>query len=77
MEVLFQGQIRMNIGTVSADSPVTVTFQVIVTTTPPSNPLQTLHLFNTLFLVDPTAPPVTGTIIVLQHKLITLLLQLF
>lgn len=36
----------VNIGTVSAGSSLTVTFQVIVTSTPPSNQLQTLHLFN-------------------------------
>lgn len=52
----------VNIGTVSADSPVTVTFQVIVTTTPPSNPITNVASIQYVFLVDPTAPPVTGTI---------------
>ncbi|HHB1969939.1 TPA: cell surface protein [Bacillus cereus] len=40
----------------------TVTFQVIVTSTPPSNPITNVASVQYEFLVDPTSPPVTGTI---------------
>ncbi|EOP71212.1 DUF7507 domain-containing protein [Bacillus cereus] len=52
----------VNIGTVNADSSLTVTFQVIVTSTPPSNPITNVASIQYAFIVDPTAPPVTGTI---------------
>ncbi|MBE7118932.1 DUF11 domain-containing protein [Bacillus cereus] len=52
----------VNIGTVSADSSLTVTFQVIVTSTPPSNPITNVASIQYEFIVDPAAPPVTGTI---------------
>ncbi|MEK4932240.1 MULTISPECIES: DUF7507 domain-containing protein [Bacillus] len=52
----------VNIGTVNAGSSLTVTFQVIVTSTPPSNPITNVASIQYAFIVDPTAPPVTGTI---------------
>ncbi|MDK7438183.1 cell surface protein, partial [Bacillus paranthracis] len=52
----------VNIGTVSTNSSLTVTFQVIVTSTPPSNPITNVASVQYEFLVDPTSPPVTGTI---------------
>ncbi|MDC7731427.1 DUF7507 domain-containing protein [Bacillus thuringiensis] len=52
----------VNIGTVSAGSSLTVTFQVIVTSTPPSNPITNVASIQYAFIVDPTSPPVTGTI---------------
>ncbi|OFD97383.1 hypothetical protein BWGOE13_16650 [Bacillus mycoides] len=52
----------VNIGTVNADISLTVTFQVIVTSTPPSNPITNVASIQYAFIVDPTAPPVTGTI---------------
>ncbi|HFK1747380.1 TPA: cell surface protein [Bacillus cereus] len=52
----------VNIGTVSADSSLTVTFQVIVTSTPPSNPITNVASIQYAFIVDPASPPVTGTI---------------
>lgn len=52
----------VNIGTVSAGSSLTVTFQVVVTSTPPSNPITNVASIQYTFIVDPTAPPVTGTI---------------
>ena len=52
----------MNIGTVSAGSSLTVTFQVIVTSTPPSNPITNVASIQYVFIVDPASPPVTGTI---------------
>ncbi|MDM5238459.1 DUF11 domain-containing protein [Bacillus cereus] len=52
----------VNIGTVSADSSLTVTFQVIVTTIPPSNPITNVASIQYAFIVDPAAPPVTGII---------------
>ncbi|HDR7846272.1 TPA: DUF11 domain-containing protein [Bacillus toyonensis] len=52
----------VNIGTVSASSSLTVTFQVIVTSTPPSNPITNVASIQYAFIVDPAAPPVTGTI---------------
>ncbi|MEH6932482.1 DUF7507 domain-containing protein [Bacillus sp. JJ783] len=52
----------VNIGTVNADSSLTVTFQVIVTSTPPSNPITNVASIQYAFIVDPTAPPITGTI---------------
>ncbi len=52
----------VNIGTVSADSSLTVTFQVIVTSTPPSNPITNVASIQFAFIVDPAAPPVTGTV---------------
>ncbi|WP_226546373.1 DUF11 domain-containing protein [Bacillus thuringiensis] len=52
----------VNIGTVNAGSSLTVTFQVIVTSTPPSNPITNVASMQYAFIVDPTAPPVTGTI---------------
>ena len=52
----------MNIGTVSAGSSLTVTFQVIVTSTPPSNPITNVASIQYAFIVDPASPPVTGTI---------------
>ncbi|MDR4985345.1 cell surface protein [Bacillus cereus] len=52
----------VNIGTVSANSSLTVTFQVIVASTPPSNPITNVASIQFTFIVDPTAPPVTSTI---------------
>lgn len=52
----------VNIGTVSASNSLTVTFQVIVTSTPPSNPITNVASIQYAFIVDPAAPPVTGTI---------------
>ncbi|MGN4714712.1 cell surface protein [Bacillus cereus group sp. MYBK226-2] len=52
----------VNIGTVSTNSSLTVTFQVIVTSTPPSNPITNVASIQYEFIVDPTSPPVTGTI---------------
>ncbi|MDA1801059.1 DUF7507 domain-containing protein [Bacillus cereus group sp. BY6-1LC] len=52
----------VTIGTVSAGSSLTVTFQVIVTSTPPSNPITNVASIQYAFIVDPAAPPVTGTI---------------
>ncbi|PGS38816.1 cell surface protein [Bacillus cereus] len=52
----------VNIGTVSTNSSLTVTFQVIVASTPPSNPITNVASIQFTFIVDPTAPPVTGTI---------------
>ena len=52
----------VNIGTVSTDSSLTVTFQVIVTSTPPSNPITNVASIQYEFIVDPNSPPVTGTI---------------
>ncbi|MED3035628.1 cell surface protein [Bacillus thuringiensis] len=52
----------VNIGTVSAGSSLAVTFQVIVTSTPPSNPITNVASIQYAFIVDPAAPPVTGTI---------------
>lgn len=52
----------VNIGTVNADSSLTVTFQVIVTSTPPSNPITNVASIQYAFIVDPAAPPVTSTI---------------
>lgn len=52
----------VNIGTVSTNSSLTVTFQVIVTSTPPSNPITNVASIQYAFIVDPAAPPVTGTI---------------
>lgn len=52
----------VNIGTVNADSSLAVTFQVIVTTTPPSNPITNVASIQYSFIVDPAAPPVTSTI---------------
>ncbi|SCC13493.1 DUF7507 domain-containing protein [Bacillus wiedmannii] len=52
----------VNIGTVNAGSSLTATFQVIVTSTPPSNPITNVASIQYEFIVDPTAPPVTGTI---------------
>ncbi|HDX9629516.1 TPA: DUF11 domain-containing protein [Bacillus cereus] len=52
----------VNIGTVNAGNSLTVTFQVIVTSTPPSNPITNVASIQYAFIVDPTAPPVTGTI---------------
>ncbi|RAN88570.1 cell surface protein [Bacillus sp. SRB_28] len=52
----------VNIGTVSTNSSLTVTFQVIVTSTPPSNPITNVASIQFTFIVDPAAPPVTSTI---------------
>ncbi|PFC90107.1 cell surface protein [Bacillus anthracis] len=52
----------VTIGTVSAGSSLTVTFQVIVTSTPPSNPITNVASIQYAFIVDPAAPPVTDTI---------------
>ncbi|KXY16806.1 DUF7507 domain-containing protein, partial [Bacillus cereus] len=52
----------VTIGTVSAGSSLTVTFQVIVTSTPPSNPITNVASIQYEFIVDPASPPVTGTI---------------
>lgn len=52
----------VNIGTVSTNSSLTVTFQVIVTSTPPSNPITNVASIQYEFIVNPTSPPVTGTI---------------
>ncbi|PEQ08676.1 DUF7507 domain-containing protein [Bacillus toyonensis] len=52
----------VNIGTVSPDSSLTVTFQVIVTSTPPSNPITNVASIQYAFIVDPASPPVTGMI---------------
>ncbi|WP_144501919.1 DUF7507 domain-containing protein [Bacillus thuringiensis] len=52
----------VNIGTVSAGSSLTVTFQVIVKSTPPSNPITNVASIQYAFIVDPASPPVTGTI---------------
>ncbi|PFI22784.1 DUF7507 domain-containing protein [Bacillus cereus] len=52
----------VNIGSVSASSSLTVTFQVIVTSTPPSNPITNVASIQFTFIVDPAAPPVTNTI---------------
>ncbi|MGH0430098.1 DUF7507 domain-containing protein [Bacillus hominis] len=52
----------VNIGPVSANSSLTVTFQVIVTSIPPSNPITNVASIQYAFIVDPAAPPVTGTI---------------
>ncbi|WP_212934571.1 DUF7507 domain-containing protein [Bacillus hominis] len=52
----------VNIGPVSANSSLTVTFQVIVTSIPPSNPITNVASIQYAFIVDPVAPPVTGTI---------------
>ncbi|MED4447153.1 cell surface protein [Bacillus cereus] len=53
---------EVNIGTISSDSSLTVTFQVIVTSTPPSNPITNVASIQYTFIVDPASPPVTGTI---------------
>ncbi|MCC2472161.1 DUF11 domain-containing protein [Bacillus pacificus] len=52
----------VNIGTVSTNSSLIVTFQVIVTSTPPSNPITNVASIQYEFIVDPASPPVTGTI---------------
>ncbi|AQY38086.1 DUF11 domain-containing protein [Bacillus thuringiensis] len=52
----------VNIGTVNAGSSLTVTFQVIVTSTPPSNPITNVASIQYAFIVDPASPPVTSTI---------------
>ncbi|PFY99319.1 DUF7507 domain-containing protein [Bacillus wiedmannii] len=52
----------VNIGTVNAGSSSAVTFQVIVTSTPPSNPITNVAAIQYEFIVDPASPPVTGTI---------------
>ncbi|PEY75065.1 beta strand repeat-containing protein [Bacillus thuringiensis] len=52
----------VNIGTVSTGSSLTVTFRVIVTSTPPSNPIINVASIQYAFIVDPASPPVTGTI---------------
>ncbi|PFL21912.1 cell surface protein [Bacillus cereus] len=52
----------VNIGTISTNSSLTVTFQVIVASTPPSNPITNVASIQFTFIVDPTAPPVTSTI---------------
>ena len=52
----------VNIETVSAGSSLTVTFQVIVTSTPPSNPITNVASIQFAFIIDPAAPPVTGTV---------------
>ncbi|MGG1147351.1 DUF7507 domain-containing protein [Bacillus wiedmannii] len=52
----------VNIGTVNTDSSLTVTFQVIVTSTPPSNPITNVASIQYEFIVNPASPPVTGTI---------------
>ncbi|MFJ8215455.1 cell surface protein [Bacillus cereus] len=52
----------VNIGTVNAGSSLTVTFQIIVTSTPPSNPITNVASMQYAFIVDPASPPVTGTI---------------
>ncbi|PFR40458.1 beta strand repeat-containing protein [Bacillus thuringiensis] len=52
----------VNIGTVSTGSSLTVTFRVIVTSTPPSNPITNVASIQYAFIVDPASPPVTGTI---------------
>ncbi|HDR7856665.1 TPA: DUF11 domain-containing protein, partial [Bacillus paranthracis] len=52
----------VNIGTVNASSSLTVTFQVIVTSTPPSNPVTNVASIQYAFIVDPAAPPIIGTI---------------
>lgn len=52
----------VNIGTVNAGSSLTVTFQVIVTSTPPSNPITNVASIQYEFIVNPASPPVTGTI---------------
>ncbi|CAM4041100.1 cell surface protein [Bacillus wiedmannii] len=52
----------VNIGTVNAGSSLTATFQVIVTSTPPSNPITNVASIQYEFIVDPASPPVTGTI---------------
>ncbi|MGH0941459.1 DUF7507 domain-containing protein [Bacillus mycoides] len=52
----------VNIGTVSTNSSLTVTFQVIVTSTPSSNPITNVASIQFTFIVDPAAPPVTSTI---------------
>lgn len=52
----------VNIGTVSASNSLAVTFQVIVTSTPPSNPITNVASIQYTFIVDPAAPPITGTI---------------
>ncbi|WP_242296971.1 cell surface protein, partial [Bacillus cereus group sp. BfR-BA-01521] len=52
----------VNIGTVNASSSLTVTFQVIVTSTPPSNPITNVASIQYAFIVDPAAPPIIGTI---------------
>ncbi|PEO63969.1 cell surface protein [Bacillus toyonensis] len=52
----------VNIGTVSTNSSLTVTFQVIVTSTPPSNPITNVASIQFAFIVDPASPPVTGTV---------------
>lgn len=52
----------VNIGTVNAGSSLTITFQVIVTSTPPSNPITNVASIQYAFIVDPASPPVTSTI---------------
>lgn len=52
----------VNIGTVNAGSSLTVTFQVIVTSTPPSNPITNVASIQYEFIVNPASPPVSGTI---------------
>ncbi|WP_426951623.1 beta strand repeat-containing protein [Bacillus mycoides] len=52
----------VNIGTVSTNSSLTVTFQVMVASTPPSNPITNVGSIQFTFIVDPAAPPVTSTI---------------
>ncbi|MBJ8103255.1 MULTISPECIES: beta strand repeat-containing protein [Bacillus cereus group] len=52
----------VNIGTVSANSSLIVTFQVIVASTPPSNPITNVASIQYAFIVNPAAPPVTSTI---------------
>ncbi|WP_140157539.1 DUF11 domain-containing protein, partial [Bacillus sp. JEM-1] len=52
----------VNIGTVSAGSSLTVTFQFIVTSTPTSNPITNAATIQFAFIVDPAAHPVTGTV---------------
>ncbi|WOA59008.1 DUF7507 domain-containing protein [Bacillus mycoides] len=52
----------VNIGTVSTNSSLTITFQVMVASTPPSNPITNVGSIQFTFIVDPAAPPVTSTI---------------
>ncbi|MED2038967.1 cell surface protein [Bacillus wiedmannii] len=52
----------VNIETVNAGSSLTATFQVIVASTPPSNPITNVASIQYEFIVDPASPPVTGTI---------------
>ncbi|HDR7795235.1 TPA: DUF11 domain-containing protein [Bacillus luti] len=52
----------VNIGTVNTSGSLTVTFQVIVTSTPPSNPITNVASIQYEFIVDPTAPPIINSI---------------